>query len=136
MIRWGDIIESWAQLYDKFRVNREYRTKSWSNDEDYRKEQNALVKKIEELDAKVIPEIKKIINEAYPEVEFVAFDSRFHNADEKRVGNVLIKGADSETKLLEIAAWFERNTAYTIAVFRIEDLPEDVRKKKKKRARV
>ncbi len=129
MIRWGDIIESWAQLYDKFRVNREYKTKSWSNEEDYLKEQNALVVKIDELDNKVIPEIKKVINEAYPEIEFIAFDSRFHNADEKKVGNVLVRGADSETKLMEIAAWFERSTAYTIEVFRIEDLPEEVRKK-------
>lgn len=129
MIRWGDIIESWSQLYDKFKVNREYRTKSWSSDEEYRKDQEVLVEKIDELDAKVIPEIKKVINEAYPEVEFVAFDSRFHNADEKKVGNVLVRGADSETKLMEIAAWFERSTAYTIEVFRIEDLPEELRKK-------
>lgn len=129
MIRWSDVIETWAQLYDKFKVNREYKNKSWADEASYMKDQRELVEKITELDDKVKPEVVKIINEAFPEVEVVAFDSRMHSAEARRVGNVLLKGVTDRTQLIEIETWFERCTAYTIGTDRFEDLPEELKTK-------
>ena len=128
-IRWNDVLESYAQLYDKFKVNMSYRTKSWKSDDDYKKDQMEIVGKIDELDLKVEQAVKDIIGEAFPDVEVIKFDSRMHSVGGGVIGEVLIRNSQNVSQADEVAMWFEKKTAYKIDIDRWEDLPEDIKKK-------
>lgn len=129
MLRWNDILESYDQYYDKFKINREYKETHWPDENTYLKAQQVLLEKISDLDRKVTEEIRLIFQEVYPDVKLVLFDSRMHSYLEGYVGSTLVEGLDDDVKALELKTWFERKTAYKIDVDRFETLPEDVREK-------
>jgi len=129
MFIWNDYQESYDKKYNMFDINRQYREKSFESEKEYLNEQQKLADEIDQLDKVVEKEIKKIINEAYPDVEILKFDSRMSSSARLVLGRVLTKGIDSETKALEISLYFERKTSHKVHIDRIENFSEEDSKK-------
>ena len=66
-------------LYDKYMVNREYKNRSFDNEDKFKEEQENLASQIDELEIKIKVEIEKVISEVFPHVEVIAYDSRYFN---------------------------------------------------------
>ena len=129
MFIWNDYQESYDKKYNMFNVNRQYREKSFKNDEEYLKVQHKLAEEIAELDRIVGAEVEKVIHEAYPDIEVIQYDSRMNSSARLVLGRVLTRGIPTSARTLEVAAWFERKTAHKVHVDRIEDFSEEEAKK-------
>ena len=129
MFVWNDYQESYEKKYEMFEVNRQYKEKDFKNEEEYLKVQQKLADEIAELDKIVGEEIKKIINDIYPEIEVLCYDSRMSSSARLVMGRVLTRGIPSNVRTLEVEMAFEKKTAHKIHVDRIEDFDEETAKK-------
>jgi len=128
MFLWNDYQESLDKKYDMFRVNRKYKATSFKSDIEYTTTQQKLAAEIDALDADIFAKVKDVINEAYPEVQVLKYDSMTNSAAKLLLGRVLIDGDVDEIKAMEIEAWFLRKTAHSIKVDVLSLLPEEIRK--------
>lgn len=114
-------------LYDKYVVNREYKNRSFENDDIYNKEQLKLANEIEEKEALVKEEIKNVLKEVFPEIEIVAYDSRFLERGKYKLGHLLCKNTKDKEECRTIQKYFEAETLFLIIVQRFEDLDDDIK---------
>jgi hypothetical protein len=126
---WEDLQNGYAEAYDRFAVNRQYRNKSFKSDAEYVKAQTKLAEQIDELDKKALAKCREVIGVLYPDIEVLMLDSRMNSVSKQSLGRLLCKGIESTTACVDVEQWFLRQTAHRIGVDRIEDLPEDLQKK-------
>ena len=116
-------------LYDKYMVNREYKNRSFDNEEKFKEEQEILASQIDELEIKIKAEIEKVISEVFPHVEVIAYDSRYFNRGKGKFGNLLCKNLVDNEEGRTIQKYFEAETYFLIIIQRFEDLDEDTQNK-------
>ena len=121
-------LDSYEVKYNMFVDNREYRTRSFKDDEDFKRVQFALAEEIDLIDKEVKLESEKIIKEIFPDVEIVAYDSRFFKKGQAKLGNFLCKGVKDLEEARTIQKYFESITYTNILITRWEDLDEDTQK--------
>jgi hypothetical protein len=121
-------LDSYEVKYNMFVDNREYRTRSFKDDEDFKRVQFALAEEIDLIDKEVKKESEKIIKEVFPDVEIVAYDSRFFKKGQAKLGNFLCKGVKDLEEARTIQKYFESITYTNILITRWEDLDEDTQK--------
>ena len=121
-------LDSYEVKYNMFVGNREYRTRSFKDDEDFKRVQFALAEEIDLIDKEVKKESEKIIKEVFPDVEIVAYDSRFFKKGQAKLGNFLCKGVKDLEEARTIQKYFESITYTNILITRWEDLDEDTQK--------
>ena len=68
------------------------------------------------------------IKEVFPDVEIVAFDSRFFKKGQAKLGNFLCKGVKDLEEGRTIQKYFESVTYTNILITRWEDLDEESKK--------
>lgn len=124
MRKWDAWQEAYEKKYDMFKLNRDYREKHFKSEDEYMAEQLKLADEIGKLDEEVGAEVESVIHEAYPDTEFIKYDSRMSSAARLVLGRVLLRGVPTSARCLEVAAWFERKTSHRVHVDRIEDFPE------------
>ena len=93
--RLQDLIRSMSILYDKFLTNRQYKDKQFKdNEQEYMKNQKALADDIKFQEGLVSQTLSFIFKEYFPNLEFLAYDSRllYFNRSESRIGLILVKG--------------------------------------------
>ena len=116
-------------LYDKYMVNREYKNRSFDNEEKFKEEQEILASQIDELEIKIKSEIEKVISEVFPHVEVIAYDSRYFNRGKGKFGNLLCKNLVDNEEGRTIQKYFEAETYFLIIIQRFEDLDEETQNK-------
>lgn len=116
-------------LYDKYMVNREYKNRSFDNEEKFKEEQEILASQIDELEIKIKAEIEKVISEVFPHVEVIAYDSRYFNRGKGKFGNLLCKNLIDNEEGRTIQKYFEAETYFLIIIQRFEDLDEETQNK-------
>ena len=116
-------------LYDKYMVNREYKNRSFDNEEKFKEEQEILASQIDELEIKIKAEIEKVISEVFPHVEVIAYDSRYFNRGKGKFGNLLCKNLVDNEEGRTIQKYFEAETYFLIIIQRFEDLDEETQNK-------
>ena len=116
-------------LYDKYMVNREYKNRSFDNEEKFKEEQENLASQIDELEIKIKAEIEKVISEVFPHVEVIAYDSRYFNRGKGKFGNLLCKNLVDNEEGRTIQKYFEAETYFLIIIQRFEDLDEETQNK-------
>ena len=116
-------------LYDKYMVNREYKNRSFDNEEKFKEEQEILASQIDELEIKIKVEIEKVISEVFPHVEVIAYDSRYFNRGKGKFGNLLCKNLVDNEEGRTIQKYFEAETYFLIIIQRFEDLDEETQNK-------
>lgn len=129
-----DLIRSMSIFYDKFLTNKQYREKQFKdNDAEYMKNQNALAEDIKFQEGLVSKTLENIFKEFFPNLEFIAYDSRllYFNRAQSRIGLILVKGMKEEDEA-RIKKFFKENFLMEILINRFEDLPEKLQKKFKK----
>ena len=129
-----DLIRSMSIFYDKFLTNKQYREKQFKdNDAEYMKNQNALAEDIKFQEGLVSKTLENIFKEFFPNLEFIAYDSRllYFNRAQSRIGLILVKGMEEEDEA-KIKRFFKENFLMEILVNKFEDLPEKLQKKFKK----
>lgn len=119
-------MEQLVTLYDKYVVNREYKNRSFDNEDSFKLEQEKLAVQIEELESEIKTEIEKMIKETFPHVEVIAYDSRYFSKAKGKFGNLLCKGLKDNEEGRVIQKYFEVETFFLILVHRFEDLNEDI----------
>ena len=77
--------------------------------------------------------LENIFKEFFPNLEFIAYDSRllYFNRAQSRIGLILVKGMEDEDEA-KIKKFFKENFLMEILINRFEDLPEKLQKKFKK----
>ena len=128
MFLWNDYQESLDKKYDMFRVNMQYKATSFKTEADYVVAQEALAKDIDKLNDEIFEKVRDVINEAYPDVEVIKYDSMTNSAAKLLLGRVLVDGDVDDMKAMEIEAWFLRKTAHSIRVDPMSSMPEEVKK--------
>lgn len=121
-------LDSYEVKYNMFCDNREYKSRSFKDQEDFLKTQYALAEEIELLDKEVKIESEKIIKEIFPNVSIVAYDSRFFKRGQSKLGNFLCKGIIDLEEARTIQKYFESVTYTNILITRWEDLDEETQK--------
>jgi hypothetical protein len=121
-------LDSYEVKYNMFCDNREYKSRSFKDQEDFLKTQYALAEEIELLDKEVKIESEKIIKEIFPNVSVVAYDSRFFKRGQSKLGNFLCKGITDLEEARTIQKYFESITYTNILITRWEDLDEETQK--------
>ena len=116
-------------LYDKYMVNREYKNRSFDNEEKFKEEQENIASQIDELEIKIKAEIEKVISEVFPHVEVIAYDSRYFNRGKGKFGNLLCKNLVDNEEGRTIQKYFEAETYFLIIIQRFEDLDEETQNK-------
>lgn len=116
-------------LYDKYMVNREYKNRSFDNEDKFKEEQENLASQIDELEIKIKAEIEKVISEVFPHVEIIAYDSRYFNRGKGKFGNLLCKNLVDNEEGRTIQKYFEAETYFLIIIQRFEDLDEETQNK-------
>lgn len=116
-------------LYDKYMVNREYKNRSFDNEDKFKEEQENLASQIDELEIKIKAEIEKVISEVFPHVEVIAYDSRYFNRGKGKFGNLLCKNLVDNEEGRTIQKYFEAETYFLIIIQRFEDLDEETQNK-------
>lgn len=112
-------------LYDKYMVNREYKNRSFDDEEKFKIAQESLAEEIEKLEVQIKTEIEKVLVEVFPHVEIIAYDSRYFNKGKGKFGNILCKGLVDNEEGRTIQKYFEAETYFLILVQRFEDLDEE-----------
>ena len=129
-----DLIRSMSILYDKFLTNKQYREKQFKdNDAEYMKNQNALAEDIKFQEGLVSQTIATLFKEYFPNLEFIAYDSRllYFNRSQSRIGLILVKGMGEEDEAI-IKKFFRENFMMEILVDKFENLSEKLQEKFKK----
>lgn len=129
-----DLIRSMSILYDRFLTNRQYKEKQFKdNEQEYIKNQKALADDIKFQEGLVSQTLSFIFKEYFPNLEFLAYDSRllYFNRSESRIGLILVKGMNKQDED-NIKRFFKENFMMEILVNKFEDLPEELQKKFKK----
>lgn len=116
-------------LYDKYMVNREYKNRSFDNEDKFKEEQKNLASQIDELEIKIKVEIEKVISEVFPHVEVIAYDSRYFNRGKGKFGNLLCKNLVDNEEGRTVQKYFEAETYFLIIIQRFEDLDEETQNK-------
>ena len=133
--RLQDLIRSMSILYDKFLTNRQYKDKQFKdNEQEYIKNQKALANEIKFQEGLVSQTLSFIFKEYFPNLEFLAYDSRllYFNRSESRIGLILVSGIKNDEDENNIKKFFRENFMMEILVNKFEDLPEEIQKKFKK----
>ena len=110
-------LDSYEVKYNMFCDNREYKNRSFKDEQEYKDVQYALANEIEIID-----------KEVFPDVEIVAFDSRFFKKGQAKLGNFLCKGVKDLEEGRTIQKYFESVTYTNILITRWEDLDEETKK--------
>ena len=129
-----DLIRSMSILYDRFLTNRQYKEKQFKdNEQEYIKNQKALADDIKFQEGLVSQTLSFIFKQYFPNLEFLAYDSRllYFNRSESRIGLILVKGMNEQDED-NIKRFFKENFMMEILVNKFEDLPEELQKKFKK----
>ena len=121
-------LDSYEVKYNMFCDNREYKNRSFKDEQEYKDVKYALANEIEIIDKEVLKESEKIIKEVFPDVEIVAFDSRFFKKGQAKLGNFLCKGVKDLEEGRTIQKYFESVTYTNILITRWEDLDEETKK--------
>lgn len=121
-------LDSYEVKYNMFCDNREYKNKSFKDKDDFLKTQYALAEEIEIIDKEVKSESEKVIKEIFPDVEIVAYDSRFFKKGQAKLGNFLCKGIKDLEEARTIQKYFESVTYTNILITRWEDIDEETKK--------
>lgn len=127
--KFSNFIDRLHILYDKYMVNREYRTRSFDDEEKFKNAQENLAEQIEMLENQIKEEIEKVIVEIFPHVEILAYDSRHFNKGKGKFGNILCKGLNDNEEARTIQKYFESETYFLVLVQRFEDLDEETQDK-------
>lgn len=121
-------IDSYEIKYNMFCDNREYKSRSFKDETEFLEIQTALAEEIEIIDKEVKIESQKIIQEIFPNVEVVAFDSRYFKKGQSKLGNLLCKGVKDLEECRTIQKYFESVTYTIVVITRFEDLDEEIQK--------
>lgn len=125
---WKTYLELLNTNYSKFYINRKFREKSFETDEKYLEIQTQIANDIETINKEIEEQIRKIIQEQYPNVEVLLYDSRVFSRSDEHIGKILTRGIPSVSETLDVKTVFEKISNVKISIDRFEDLPEEIQK--------
>jgi len=129
-----DLVRALSIQYDKFFTNRQYKNTQFENNEtEYMRQQNELANDIKKEEDQIFEILKQYFNEVFPELNLIAYDSRFVAFSKSRVmlGVILVENIKDGDES-KIKRFLMENLFVEVKVDKLEDLPEEIRKKFKK----
>lgn len=122
-------IEELYILYDKYMVNREYKSRSFKTNELFISTQHIIGEEIEKNENELFKLIQETINQFFPTVQVLRYDSRFLKKNRNLLGNVLCKNIPDKEEARTIQLYFDAETNYSISIQRLEDFDDETQKR-------
>lgn len=91
-----------------------------------------ISEEISRISEKIEIEIRELIENIFPGIRVLAYDSLVHDIRNDSIGRILSYGVRSKARTYEVEKEFRIETGIKIAVERIEDLPDGEREETEK----